>query len=105
MLQLTDNAIEMMLKHLIIMRVDSNKKEYKIIHIDKLKYILLKSFIDAIVVGGISFFSSITVLGYDNILLNLKLVTISSIVTSGLTFFTELRKCKLSDIVKEKNQI
>ncbi len=102
MLQLTDTTIEIMLKHLITMRVDDNKKEHKIIHIDKLKYILLRSFIDSIVVGGIAFFSSMTVLGYDDILLNLKLATVSSIITSGLTFFTELKKYKLGDVVKEK---
>ncbi len=100
MLQLTDSTIEIMLKHLIIIRIDSNKKEHKIIHLDKLKYILLRSFIDSIIVGGISFFSSIVALGYSDILLNLKLATISSIVMSGLTFFTELKKYKLSDIIK-----
>lgn len=82
------------------MKVGENKKEYKMIHIDRLKYILLKSFIDAFVVGGISFFSLMVVLGYDNILLNIKIATMSSIITSGLTFFTELRKYKLSDIIK-----
>jgi len=102
MLQLTDNTIETMLKHLVIMRVDGNKKEHKIINIDKLKYILLRSFIDAIVVGGISFFSSMIALGYSDILLNIKISVVSSIVTSGLTLFTELKKYKLDDIIKEK---
>lgn len=100
MLQLTDNTIEIILKHLIIMKVGENKKEYKMIHLDRLKYITLKAFIDAFVVGGISFFSLMVVLGYDNILLNIKIATMSSMITSGLTFFTELRKYKLSDIVK-----
>ena len=102
MLQLTDNTIETMLKHLVIMRVDGNKKEHKIINIDKFKYILLRSFIDAIVVGGISFFSSMIALGYSDILLNIKISVVSSIVTSGLTLFTELKKYKLDDIIKEK---
>lgn len=102
MLQLTDNTIETMLKHLVIMRVDGNKKEHKIINIDKLKYILLRSFIDAIIVGGISFFSSMIALGYSDILLNIKISVVSSIVTSGLTLFTELKKYKLDDIIKEK---
>lgn len=102
MLQLTDNTIEIILKHLIIMKVRENKKEYKMIHLDKLKCITLKSFIDAFVVGGISFFSLMIVLGYDNILLNIKVAAVSSVITSGLTFFTELRKYKLSDIVNTK---
>ncbi len=102
MLQLTDNTLEIILKHLIIMKVGENKKEYKMIHIDKLKYITLKSLIDAFVVGGISFFSLMIVLGNDNILLNIKIATTSSMITSGLTFFTELRKYKLSDIVNVK---
>jgi len=102
MLQLTDDTIELILKHLIIMKVGENKKQYKMIHIDKLKYITLKAFIDAFVVGGISFFSLMIVLGYDNILLNVKVATVSSMITSGLTFFTELRKYKLSDIVNVK---
>jgi len=102
MLQLTNNTIELVLKYLIIMKIDENKKEHKLIHIDKLKYILLKSFIDAFVVGGIAFFSAINVLGYDNILLNIKLAITSSIITSGLTFFTELKKYKLNDIIKLK---
>jgi hypothetical protein len=102
MLQLTDSTIEIMLKYLIIIRVDSSKKEHKIIHIDKLKYILLRSFIDAFVVGGISFFSSMIALGYDDILLNIKLAIVSSVITSGLTLFTELKRLKLGDIVKEK---
>jgi len=102
MLQLTDDTIELMLKHLIIMKVGENKKQYKMIHIDKLKYISLKAFIDAFVVGGISFFSLMVVLGYDNLLLNVKVAVVSSMITSGLTFFTELRKYKLSDIVNTK---
>jgi len=102
MLQLTDATIELMLKHLIIMKVGENKKQYKMLHIDKLKYITLKSFIDAFVVGGISFFSLMVVLGYDNMLLNVKVAVMSSMITSGLTFFTELRKYKLSDIVNVK---
>lgn len=102
MLQLTDNTIEIILKHLIIMKVDSNKKEHKLIHINKLKYILLKASIDAIIVGGIAFFSSMTVLGYDNILINFKFMAVSSMFTSGLTFFTELKRYKLRNIVKEK---
>ena len=102
MLQLTDNTLEVILKHLIIMKVGENKKEYKMIHIDKLKYISLKALIDAFVVGGISFFSLMIVLGYDNILLNIKVAVISSTITSGLTFFTELKKYKLSDIINVK---
>jgi len=102
MLQLTDSTIEVVLKHLIIMKVTENNKEHKLIHINRLKYILLRSSIDAFIVGGISFFSSMIVLGYDNILLNIKVAAISSTVTSGLTFFTELKKYKLNDIIEMK---
>lgn len=50
-----------------------------------------RGMVDAIIVGGIAFFSSLGVLGYDNILLNIKISCVSSFSIAGLTFFNEMR--------------
>jgi hypothetical protein len=64
---------------------------------------VLISFIDAVLIGGITFFSSMAAIGYDNLLVNVKIAFISSVVTAGLSFFTEIRD-KISDTNK-KNMV
>lgn len=67
----------------------------------RVKNAAIYSLIDTIIVGGIAFFSSMVAIGYDNLLINVKIAFISSIVTAGLSFFSEL-KGKISDINKRK---
>ncbi len=57
----------------------------------RFKRAAMYSFVDAILVGGVTFFSSMAVSGYDNLLMSIKIALISSVVTAGLTFFTEMR--------------
>lgn len=59
--------------------------------ITKCKRAALRSAIDTVIVGGISFFSSLVAVGYVNLLVSIKIAFISSVVTAGLTFFTEMR--------------
>lgn len=57
----------------------------------RIKKAVLYTTIDTIIVGGIAFFSSMVAIGYDDLLTNAKIAFISSAVTAGLTFFTEMR--------------
>lgn len=57
----------------------------------RVKKAVIYSFIDTVIVGGIAFFSSIVAIGYDDLLVNVKVAFISSVVTAGLAFFTEMR--------------
>lgn len=64
----------------------------------RVKNAAIYSFIDTVLVGGIVFFSSMVATGYDNLLVNVKISLISSVITAGLTFFTEMRnKIKTDD--------
>lgn len=57
----------------------------------RVKKAAIYSSIDTVIVGGIAFFSSIVAIGYDDLLTNVKISFISSVVTAGLAFFTEMR--------------
>lgn len=66
---------------------DNETKDF----IKKVKKAVIYSLIDMIIVGGIAFFSSMVAIGYNDLLMNIKIAFFSSIVTAGLTFFTEMR--------------
>jgi len=72
---------------------------------EKIKSLLKKykkaashSLVDTITVGGITFFSSMIAVGTDNLLLNIKMSFISSIMAAGLSLFTNIR----SEITKKE---
>lgn len=100
MLSLTRNVSSSIIYYLIISKVIENKKSKNIniinqLKIEQLKAIFVIAFIDAFVVGGIVFFStmigSVAGIGYNNLVENIKLALLSSIFTAGLTFFNELK--------------
>lgn len=66
----------------------------RIIKTNMLAEIMLKAIADAIVVGGIVFFSTLASIGYQNLNENLYTALLSSTMASGLSFFTDLRKNK-----------
>lgn len=66
---------------------DNDTQEF----LKRVKKAAIYSFVDTIIVGGIAFFSSIAAIGYDDLLMNVKIAFISSVVTAGLSFFTGMR--------------
>lgn len=71
----------------IMTKPDSETREF----FRKIKKAVIYSLIDTIIVGGIAFFSSMIAIGYDDLLVNIKIAFISSVVTAGLAFFTEMK--------------
>lgn len=69
-----------------------------------IKRATIHSFADTICVGGIAFFSSLAAIGYNDLIVNIKIAFISSIVTAGLSFFTEMRnKINVANSAKNNN--
>lgn len=62
------------------------------IDLEELRHVVLKALLDAVVVGGIVFFSSLVGIGWQNFFEVAWVSFISAIVTVGLNFFTSLRK-------------
>jgi hypothetical protein len=58
----------------------------------ELGHVILKALLDAVVVGGIVFFSSLVGIGWQNFFEVAWVSFLSAIVTVGLNFFTSLRK-------------
>lgn len=71
----------------IMTKPDSETQEF----FRRVKKAAIYSMIDTIIVGGIAFFSSMIAIGYDDLFINTKIAFISSIVTAGLAFFTEMK--------------
>ena len=89
MLNLTKNLIDIYKINISCITLDNS-----IVKKGVLVEIIAKAIADAVVVGGIVFFSTLASSGYHNLNENIYTSLISSTVASGLSFFTEIRKTK-----------
>lgn len=89
MLNLTKNLID-----LSGINISCAAIENTIIKKGILAEIIAKAMADAIIVGGIVFFSTLASIGIQNMNENLYTALLSSSIASGLSFFTEIRKTK-----------
>lgn len=58
----------------------------------ELKQVAIRCLLDAVVVGGIVFFSSLVGIGWQNLIEVARISFLSASVTAGLNFFYSLRK-------------
>ncbi len=94
MLRLSESITPLIIQRLIIAQVSSSGgRNTEVLHTLRLRLevSVARSFIDAIIVSGISFFSSMIVLGYADILMNIKISFFSCVVMGGMSFFNELK--------------
>lgn len=94
MLNITNNIL------MSFYAVDENKD---IVNTSKLKRILVKSFFDSAIVSGIVFFSTLVGIGYVDIWENIKIALVSSIVSGGLSFFSEVKKGEKEVFPEDEN--
>lgn len=87
MLNLTTNLLEIW--HI---NISCAAIKAPIIRTAVLAEVIAKAIADAVIVGGIVFFSTLASIGYTHLDENLYTSLIASTVASGLSFFTELRK-------------
>jgi hypothetical protein len=78
------------------------------INIGKLKVVLIEASFDALLVCGITFFSTLVAVGHSEFIESAKIAGISAFVSGGLSFFTEIKKsepeilnCENSNIKEE----
>lgn len=70
-----------------------------------IKSAAIHSFVDTIFVGGITFFSSLAAIGYNDLIVNIKIAFFSSVVTAGLSFFTEMKnRLNITNRAKNNNE-
>lgn len=93
MLKLSESFSSTLIQYLIISKVSrSNGKARSLFNFwTGVRIAVTVSLVDAIIIGGISFFSSMIVLGYENILLNIKISLFSAMMLGGLTLFNTLK--------------
>ncbi len=87
MLNITENIVELLELIPLCVATDRTMVRKRI-----LAEVIIKAVADAIIVGGIVFFSTLASIGYQNINENIYTALLSSTVASGLSFFTELKK-------------
>lgn len=94
MLKLSESIIPLILQRLIIAQVGSSgAKKGEVLSSLRLRLEIAaaRAAVDAIIIGGVTFFSSMIMLGSSDIIMNIKLSLFSAIMLGGLTLFTTLK--------------
>ncbi len=94
MLRLSESVTPLIIQRLIIAQVISGGgRKTEALHTLRLRLEVAaaRAAVDAFIVGGISFFASLGALGFENLMLNIKLSTFSACTMCGLAFFNELK--------------
>jgi hypothetical protein len=94
MLKLSDSFSSVIIQYLVIAKAAKTKDKTRTLHDfgTKVRIATAISMVDASLVLGVSFFSSLIALGYDNLLLNIKISLFSAFTIASLCFFTEMKK-------------
>lgn len=94
MLRLSESIVPLIIQRLIIAQVSSGGgKKTEVLHTLRLKLEIsaARAAVDAVIIGGVTFFSSMIMFGSSDIIMNIKLSLFSAIMLGGLTLFTTLK--------------
>ena len=94
MLRLSESLVPLIIQRLIIAQIVGGKSSRNdVIHSLRLKLEIsaARAAVDAVIIGGVTFFSSMIMFGPDDIITNIKLSLFSATMLGGLTLFTTLK--------------
>ena len=94
MLKLSESLVPLIIQRLIIAQIVSSRSgRNEVIHSLRLKLeiAVARAAVDAVIIGGVTFFSSMIMFGSGDILTNIKLSLFSATMLGGLTLFTTLK--------------
>ncbi len=94
MLRLSESITPLIIQRLIIAQVTSGGgRKTEVLNTLKLRLevAVCRSLIDAVIIAGVTFFSSMVMFGPGNIIISIKVSIFSAIMLGGLTLFTTLK--------------